>query len=341
MERKAASGRRSPESRQLTANSSEKNIRGGHEPPLFVFRNHQQTIEGTLRPMPDKKHILNSIAAVAKHLGRAPSRAEFISRSGISLHFVLQSFPSWSQAIQAAGLRPYTLNVRVEDRALLEDWGKVVRRNRAILRNRARLPRHIYRRQGKYNPCTLAKRFGGWSSVPSAFRNFAKGNREWADVLALLPAPVARVPVAKDARSRPNEGSPSSITPKPLQHAPLKGRATYGNPTNFLGLRHEPMNEQGVVLLFGMLAKDLGYTIEAVQKGFPDCEAMRQIAPERWQRVNIEFEFESRNFRDHGHPASGCDAIVCWRHNWDECPENIEVVELSSVIQSLALSENK
>jgi hypothetical protein len=100
------------------------------------------------------------------------------------------------------------------------------------------------------------------------------------------------------------------------------------------------VNEQGVVLLFGMLAKDLGYMIEAAQKGFPDCEAMRQVAPERWQRVHIEFEFESRNFRDHGHPASGCDAIVCWRHNWDECPENIEVVELSSVIESLANAED-
>jgi hypothetical protein len=176
--------------------------------------------------------------------------------------------------------------------------------------------------------------------VPRAFRNFAKGKREWADVLALLPAPVARASVSKDAHSRPNEGSPSSTRPNPLQHASLKGRTKYGNPTNFRGLRHEPVNEQGVVLLFGMLAKDLGYMIEAVQKGFPDCEAMRQVAPERWQRVNIEFEFESRNFRDHGHPANGCDVIVCWRHNWDECPRHIEVVELSSVIKSLASSKD-
>jgi hypothetical protein len=290
--------------------------------------------------MPDKKHILNSIAAVAKQLGRAPSRAEFISRSGISLHFVLQSFPSWSQAIRAAGLRPYMLNVRVEDRALLQDWAKVARRNRSILKNRARLPRHIYRRQGKYNPHTLAKRFGGWSSVPRAFRNFAKAKREWADLLALLPVHTARAPVANDARTRPNEGSGASITPKPLQHPPLKGRATYGNPTNFLGLRHEPVNEQGVVLLFGMLAGELGYLIEAVQTGFPDCEAVRQIAPDRWQRVRIEFEYESRNFYDHGHPRSGCDVIVCWRHNWRDCPKHIEVVELSSLIHSLPSSQN-
>jgi hypothetical protein len=290
--------------------------------------------------MPDKKHILNSIAAVAKQLGRAPSRAEFISRSGISLHFVLQSFPSWSQAIRAAGLRPYMLNARVEDRALLQDWAKVARRNRSILRNRARLPRHIYRRQGKYNPHTLAKRFGGWSSVPRAFRNFAKAKRGWADVLALLPAHTARAPVANDARTRPNEGSRASITPKPLQHPPLKGRATYGNPTNFLGLRHEPVNEQGVVLLFGMLAGELGYLIEAVQTGFPDCEAVRRIAPDRWQRVRIEFEYESRNFYDHGHPRNGCDVIVCWRHNWRDCPKHTEVVELSSLIQSPPSSNN-
>lgn len=94
-----------------------------------------------------------------------------------------------------------------------------------------------------------------------------------------------------------------------------------------------------MVLLFGMLAKELGFLVEAVQKGFPDCEAKRQIGPERWQRVNIEFEFESRNFRDHRHPLNGCDVIVCWRHNWDDCPKHIEVVELSSVVKSLANSE--
>ncbi len=100
------------------------------------------------------------------------------------------------------------------------------------------------------------------------------------------------------------------------------------------------MNEQGVVLLFGMLARELGYMVEAVQKEFPDCEAKRKIGSDRWQRVSIEFEFESRNFRDHGHPAGGCDVIVCWRHNWDECPAEIEVLELSGVVKALASAGN-
>lgn len=122
-------------------------------------------------------------------------------------------------------------------------------------------------------------------------------------------------------------------------HTKLGDRPTYGNPIDFRGLRHEPVNENGVVFLFGIVARELGYLIEAVQAGFPDCEAKRQIGPNKWQRVRIEFEFESRNFREHGHAQDGCDIIVCWRHNWAECPSNLEVVELASVIQSLADSE--
>jgi hypothetical protein len=278
--------------------------------------------------MSAKQHILDSIAAIARGLGRAPSRSEFVSLAGITDYHVLQCFPSWNDAVRAAGLHPYTLNVRLEDSELLKDWGETVRTNRAIPARRA------YRRVGKYDPRTLERRFGPRSSLPEVFLNFAKDNPEWADVAALLLARVLK----QDHGSNNDLASP--ILPKKTRHVPLRDRATYGNPIDFRGLRHEPVNEQGVVLLFGMLAKELGYVIEAVQTGFPDCEAKRQIAPERWQRVHIEFEFESRNFRDHGHPSAGCDVIVCWRHNWDECPENMEVVELSSVIKSLANAED-
>jgi hypothetical protein len=279
-------------------------------------------------PMPDKQHILNSITAIARGLGRAPTRSEFVSLAGISEYFVTQSFPSWNDAVRSAGLHANTMNVKLEDSELLKDWGEIVRTNRAIPARRA------YRREGKYDPRTLERRFGPWSSLPQVFLNFAKDNPEWADVVALLPARVLK------REHGSNDDLASPIPPKKTRHVPLKDRATYGNPTRFRGLRHEPVNEQGVVLLFGMLAKELGYVIEAVQTGFPDCEAMRQVTPERWQRVRIEFEFESRNFRDHGHPASGCDVIVCWRHNWEDCPAQLEIVELSSVIKSLSNSDD-
>jgi len=64
---------------------------------------------------------------------------------------------------------------------------------------------------------------------------------------------------------------------------------------------------------------------------------------ERWTRVRIEFEQASRNFKDHGHDPSGCDLIVCWHHNWAECP--IEVLELSKIVHEIdrrhALAQSK
>jgi hypothetical protein len=313
----------------------------------LLLLKHSVNIRRTLRPQPDKQLILDSIAAIARGAGRPPSRSEFVSLAKISEHSVSRFFPTWNAALRAAGLPPYTLNLRLDDRELLEDWGNAVRRNRAIPARRA------YHHLGKFDHRTFERRFGPWSQLPEVFRNFAQDKPEWADVLALLPAPAPnpspkRQPVAQallpvrsspsSKNSVPNKQSPSTPPPTKLRYPPLHHRPTYGHPMDFRGLRHEPVNEQGVVLLFGMVAKELGYTVEAVQSAFPDCEAKRQIGPERWQRVHLEFEFESRNFRDHGHSLTGCDVIVCWRHNWPDCPAHLEILELSSLIQSLPAS---
>jgi hypothetical protein len=108
----------------------------------------------------------------------------------------------------------------------------------------------------------------------------------------------------------------------------------YGQPMDFRGLRHAPINEQGVVYVFALVAQELGFRVEAIGTAYPDCEAIRQIdKSEKWQRVHIEFEYASSNFVTHKHPIEGCDLIVCWKHDWKECP--IEVIELSSEIVKL------
>jgi HNH endonuclease len=221
--------------------------------------------------MSGKQQILEAISAIARRLGRAPSHAEFFSRAGMSRYAVSQFFPRWNDAVRAAGLKPRKpgMQLQLQDNELLNDWGETVRRKRALPSRRG------YLLDGKYDPRTLEKRFGGWSSVPRAFRNFAKGKREWADVLSLL-----RVPKRKE-KAAAKENSRCAIPPNKAHHAQLQDRPTYGNPMDFRGLRHEPVNEQGVVFLFGMLAKELGYMVEAMQRGFPDCEAKRQIGPER------------------------------------------------------------
>jgi hypothetical protein len=94
-------------------------------------------------------------------------------------------------------------------------------------------------------------------------------------------------------------------------------------------LVYAPTNEAGVMVLFGAVAREQGFAITRMQQAFPDCEAMREIEPERWVPTKIELEYESRNFLTHLHPVDGCDLIVCWKHNWPECP--LEVLELSTM----------
>jgi hypothetical protein len=90
----------------------------------------------------------------------------------------------------------------------------------------------------------------------------------------------------------------------------------FGDSLNFKSLSRAPVNELGVVYLFGVLHEVFDLEIESIQAGFPDCIARRKIAKGRWEELRIEFEFESKSFIAHGHDPSKADVIVCWIHNW-------------------------
>jgi hypothetical protein len=106
----------------------------------------------------------------------------------------------------------------------------------------------------------------------------------------------------------------------------------YGDKIAFKSLSCAPVNELGVVYLFGVLHETFGFKIESIQSGYPDCLARRKIGKNRWEEVRIEFEYDSRSFKSHGHDPNGVDVIICWEHNWEECPKRIEVIELSSLL---------
>jgi hypothetical protein len=91
----------------------------------------------------------------------------------------------------------------------------------------------------------------------------------------------------------------------------------------------------GVLSLFSMLARRLGFVLEVVQRGYPDCVAKLEVEPGRWQHVRIELEYESRTFYLHRHDPEKCDIIVCWKHNWPECPKKLWVLELREVVRRM------
>jgi len=114
-----------------------------------------------------------------------------------------------------------------------------------------------------------------------------------------------------------------------------KKRRIFCSKLYFKSLSCAPINEHGVVYLFGLLHDVFDFKIESIQAGFPDCIARRQIDKDRWEELRIEFEHSSRNFLTHKHDPDGVDLIVCWEHDWPECPEHIEVIELSTMIHNL------
>jgi len=109
-------------------------------------------------------------------------------------------------------------------------------------------------------------------------------------------------------------------------------RSIVGDPINFEGLIYGPLNENGVIFLFSKVHRKLGINLEGIQAAYPDAKGKRRTA-RGWEDVWIEFEYKSSHFRQHKHDPDVCDVVVCWEHDWKDCP--LEVIELRKVIAEL------
>lgn len=115
----------------------------------------------------------------------------------------------------------------------------------------------------------------------------------------------------------------------------VRHRNVVGKLINFRGLVYAPVNENGVIFLFGKVAADLNMYVETIRPGYPDCVAKRYIGKGKWEELRIEFEFRASDFVRHQHFPRDCDAIVCWINDWPDCPEKIEIIELQETIPQL------
>jgi len=156
-----------------------------------------------------------------------------------------------------------------------------------------------------------------------------------ADLAAALPE--AAVPPTTPL---PDVHGVTIATPETLSRiAPLSPASVYGDPIQFRGVRHAPADVGGVIFLFGMVARELGFMVEAISSGFPRCEAKRQLAPGKWARLRIEFELKSRDFRDAGRNPAACDLLVCWDDTWPDRPASLDVLSLAQMLPTLASRE--
>ena len=265
-----------------------------------------------------KEEILTAIRVCAKKLGRNPNRRELDAMAGVTAKVLYNRLGSMRKALEEAGLEVTGPGFAQPESVLLLDWAEVARKLQKIP------SAHEYQSVGRFTSKPFHTRYGSWRKTPELFRGFAESQgigEQWNDVLEMIKDGPAQEPRAADAKPRVRKGQL------------LYDRPIYGPPLQLPELAHAPVNELGVVFVFGAMARRLGFIVHRLQAGFPDCIAMREMGPGQWQRVRIEFEYESRNFLKHRHRADRCDLIVCWRHNWKECP--LEVLELREEIAKI------
>ena len=261
-----------------------------------------------------KEEIIASIRSITKKLGVVPGLRELENLTNIRRHDIIRLFGNYAAALKDCRLQKVGSGMRTSTKDLVLDWARVVRKQKKIPRL------YEYERDGLYSEVPFRKRFGIWSNLPTAMKQYAVENgltREWRDVIALIDGRPTNQPGARKE------------TPLPVTKV-RTGRPLYGPLIRPFPMICAPTNEFGVIFLFGAVAEPLGFQLLRIQGQYPDGEALRLVADDRLQRVKIEFELKSRNFIHHGHNAAKCDLIVCWEHNWPECP--VEVIELKKII---------
>jgi hypothetical protein len=271
---------------------------------------------GENKMMLTKDELTAAIVASAAKLGKTPTRGELMKLAGATPRNVRKHFGSYQRAMEACGLEINGAGKKVEMQSLFQDWTGIVRTLKKV-------PSLVeYEQLSRYSVRPMLRMFGMWVNVPDGIKMYIeeKGlGDEYKDILDAIEYK------ATHEGGVPKMSAPTSV---PI----LKDRPMYGPLLQGCPLVFAPTNEAGVLYLFGAMSERLGFLVLLVQTAFPDCEAMRVVAENRLQPVKIEVEYQSRNFLKHMHDLKGCDMIVCWEHNWPECP--LEVLELKGMVST-------
>jgi len=242
-----------------------------------------------------KSACIESLRQLAQKIGRTPSERDYkkhySSIKGAPTPSQLRyEFGTWTAAVKSAGLTPLPTDPPRNDISTEDLIAEFVR----IANKLGCLPsKEIFRNESKFSNVPYNRRWGPWSKVQSHFAsNHAKE--------------FSFVPCVNELSHTPPKTQKLSID------CPLV---------------YEPRNEFETIVLFTVVAKDLGYRILSIQSGFPDATLEKDGV-----EVRAEFEFLSSNYLSHCHELSPDILCICWRVDCDLSP--VKVLCLEEIIHA-------
>ncbi len=222
--------------------------------------------------------IRRNILSVAKALGKTPTQVEYkraCSNGMMSLHQILYRFGGkWTEACLHADLQPNPCQQPPKntyaEAELLDEFIRVAN----LLK---KLPTaHEFTQIADISWTPYKRRWGpGWIEVKASMA------LQCSDRLCFTPLHVAK----------------------------HDGNCCCDSLNMQLSLINKPRNELETVILFSILANDLGYRIESFDGEFPDATLLDVDG----NHIQAEFEFISSNYLQHGHPPDFEGLCICWR----------------------------
>jgi len=304
-----------------------------------------------------KEYILEKLRETATKIGSSFKATEFERVTGIDRDLVSRIFGSWYDAMTAAELEPIASRRSITKPELIAQ-AKIL----AAELQKETLTKTEWKKKRIYSEGVIRRRFGSWPNfLKEAGLKIGRRrdipNDELLAEMGRLHNLLGKKISTNDMNSRGEFSSNiyirrwgswknawscyldspyviSSRKPQEIDEYKQLSKRYFGEIINIHGLLHAPVNELGVIYLFALASKRLGYNMEAIQSEFPDAVAKRMLPGQKhWESIRIEFEYESSSFKKHGHDPKGCDLIVCWQHDWKECP--LPVLELRKIIKAL------
>jgi hypothetical protein len=270
----------------------------------------------------DKDKLLEELKRVCNKLGKSPTQEEFNNQSNLCKAQVIKKIFGWNNALQQAGLSVIRTQGTITENEIFERMDSYRSQNPINSDNISRNDFIEFCNKNyliKMKRGIIESRFGSWNNFLLAYNK--------------------RVFTDETRQNIKTESAQTLSSPNHDQSSDSKVSFPTGSPTGSKIYVNAPLNEQGVVCLFAILAEKLDFIIQGVRTEFPDCYAKRKIKVnkrgEHYEDCYIEFEFNSSSYRG-VHPIRKGYIIVCWEHDWiKDFPEELEVICLKDELNKL------